>query len=289
MTSDQERKLPFSQRTGLAPIPPQLKLGEISPELRRLLWYATYKDFKACVKHQAFLYGVERWETLLLDIHVRILKGMPDQFENRTEVHERAMNQLFKSSDLGPLIDFVEFLLGHPDGSLSLRKDLASAFVDARAAYRVVSDSVIAIGTDEQAKVIERAINDAKEASAVGVRTHLINAGKALSHSDWSGSVRESIHAVESISVQLAPDKNTIGAALGALESKGHLHGALKTAFSSLYGYTSDEEGVRHALVFSDEVQVDEGDALFMFGACASFVSYLIAKGNSAGLISQGG
>ena len=31
--------VPFSQRTGLEPIPPQLKLGEVSAELRRLLFY----------------------------------------------------------------------------------------------------------------------------------------------------------------------------------------------------------------------------------------------------------
>jgi hypothetical protein len=55
--------------------------------------------------------------------------------------------------------------------------------------------------------------------------------------------------------------------------------GSLKAAFGSLYGYSSDEEGVRHALVFSNETQVDEADALFMLGACASFVSYLLARG----------
>jgi hypothetical protein len=36
---------------------------------------------------------------------------------------------------------------------------------------------------------------------------------------------------------------------------------------------------VRHALVFGDEAQVDEADALFMLGACASFVSYLLTRG----------
>ena len=80
----------------------------------------------------------------------------------------------------------------------------------------------------------------------------------------------------------------TLGSALAALEAKGNLHGALKTTFARLYGYTSDEEGVRHALVFSDEARVDEADALFMLGACASFVSYLLARGISAGLMSQG-
>lgn len=75
--------------------------------------------------------------------------------------------------------------------------------------------------------------------------------------------------------MRLAPATKT----LGVLEQHGHLHGGLKAAFSKLYGYSSDEEGVRHALVFGNEAQVDEANALFMLGACASFVSYLLARG----------
>ena len=91
--------------------------------------------------------------------------------------------------------------------------------------------------------------------------------------------MRESIHAVEAMAVRLAPEKNTLSAALNMLERRGHLHGRLKAAFEKLYAYSNDEEGVRHALVFGDEAQVDEADALFMLGACASFVSYLLARG----------
>ena len=39
MASNSQPFVPFSQRTGLEPIPPQLKLGEASAELRRLLYY----------------------------------------------------------------------------------------------------------------------------------------------------------------------------------------------------------------------------------------------------------
>ena len=65
----------------------------------------------------------------------------------------------------------------------------------------------------------------------------------------------------------------------------GHIHGAMKAAFSSLYGYASDEEGVRHALVLGSDAQVDETDAMFMLGACAAFVSYLVSKGRAADII----
>jgi hypothetical protein len=78
------------------------------------------------------------------------------------------------------------------------------------------------------------------------------------------------------MSLRFAPGTTTLGPALAALEKQGHLHGCLKAAFSSLYGYSSDEEGIRHALVFKEEAQVDEADALFMLGACAS---YLLARG----------
>jgi hypothetical protein len=78
------------------------------------------------------------------------------------------------------------------------------------------------------------------------------------------------------MSLRFAPGTTTLGPALAALEKQGHLHGGLKAAFSSLYGYSSDEEGIRHALVFKEEAQVDEADALFMLGACAS---YLLARG----------
>lgn len=103
-------------------------------------------------------------------------------------------------------------------------------------------------------------------------------AGLALKNAEWANSVRESIHAVEATARRLAPGSNTLGPALTALERNGRLHGSLKSAFSKLYGYANDEEGVRHPLVFEDDTHVDETDALFMLGACAAFVSYLLSR-----------
>ena len=176
------------------------------------------------------------------------------------------------------MFDLVEFFVRHPKCSDELRSELASAFVATRAAYRIVDRQIVAIGTEEQAAAFERAVADAEANSAGAARKHLIAAGLALRNSDWAGSVRESIHAVEAMALRLAPGTTTLGPALAALEKQGHLHGGLKAAFGSLYGYSSDEEGVRHALVFRKEAEVDEADALFMLGVCASFVTYLLAR-----------
>lgn len=113
---------------------------------------------------------------------------------------------------------------------------------------------------------------------ADAARSHLVSAGVELRRGDWAGSVRESIHAVESIAKKIHPEAKTLGEALKAIERHWPIHGSLKSAFSALYGYTNDEDGVRHARVFKDTPNVDEVDALFMLGACASFVSYLAAR-----------
>ena len=81
----------------------------------------------------------------------------------------------------------------------------------------------------------------------------------------------------------LAPgNAGTLGKVLAVLEGKGGLHGALKSGFSSLYGYTSNEPGIRHALL-EDESKVTQDEAIYMIGACAAFCSYLWRKFGSVG------
>jgi ribosomal protein L14 len=278
MTSDQPY-IPFSQRTGLEPIPPQLNLGEVSAELRRLIFYYINLEIERESRSgYESTYFADDWERVAMDFHVLFCKEDPDTFENSPYKLNQLLKLFTQRSKIGGLFDLVEFFVRHARCSDELKSDLASAFVRTRAAYRTVDGQIVAIGTEEQAAAFERAIADAEANNAGAARKHLIAAGLALRNSDWAGSVRESIHAVEAMALRLAPGTTTLGPALAALEKQGHLHGGLKAAFGSLYGYSSDEEGIRHALVFKEEAQVDEADALFMLGACASFVSYLLAR-----------
>ena len=73
--------------------------------------------------------------------------------------------------------------------------------------------------------------------------------------------------------------------ALEALIEKGMtLHPAFKKGVENLYGYTSDENGIRHALL-EGNADVDIEDAVFMYGACASFSSFLINKARKSKLL----
>lgn len=282
MKSIADDYLPFSQRNGLQPIPPQMKVGEASDELRRLIYY--YIGFEIQRGSGSGFDGTffkSDLRRVATDFHVLFDKQSPDTFRHSVSTFQERLQRFIQAGNIGLIFDLVEFFLRHPRCSEELKNELASAFVTARAAYRVIDNSyIVAIGTEQQAAAFVRAIGDTEATGGLAARRHLLAAGGALRNADWAGCIRESIHAVEAVAVRLAPEATTLGAALKILEQRGHLHGSLKAAFGSLYGYSSDEEGVRHALVFSDEARVDEADALFMLGACASFVSYLLARRN---------
>ena len=75
----------------------------------------------------------------------------------------------------------------------------------------------------------------------------------------------------------------TLGPALDSIEKAGLLkHAALKNAFKRLYGYTNDEQGIRHALLDRGSTDAGLDEAVFMFGACASFAAYLAQMNRQA-------
>jgi hypothetical protein len=156
-----------------------------------------------------------------------------------------------------------------------------------RAAYRVLEErTIVPVGSDAELETLKRAFADLAATEFHGARAHLRNAAEELTTGRYADSIRESIHAVESVARTLAQD-GKLSNALAKLEQSAKIHGGMKAGFNSLYGYTSDEQGIRHAHLNEPTAQPDETDALFMIGACAAFVSYLIGKARSAGLLNS--
>jgi hypothetical protein len=274
-----DRYIPFSQRNGYAEVPPQLEFGEVSATLRRLLDYAISKEISRVARRGTMdTYFSAGWNGLAQDFHVRFLELRASSYDNSPRDFSRSCQRICQSGSIESLFDAMEFFARHREASNELKSDLEDAFVEARAAYRLIDAQVIAIGTEEQGVAVEIALSATEEYGVNAARSHLVSSGAALRSGDWPGSIRESIHAVESVARRLSPDSNTLGPALAELHRRGHMHPALKNAFSTLYGYTNDEQGLRHANVFDNTANVDEADALFMLGACASFVSYLLAR-----------
>src|SRR5262249_11289055 len=99
-------------------------------------------------------------------------------------------------------------------------------------------------------------------------------------------AIKESILAVEGMAqVILDNPSATLGAALGELERRGvRIHPALKEGFKKIYGYTSDADGIRHAMTEASVGDVYE-EARFMVPACSAFVNYLLSKASEAGVL----
>jgi len=144
--------------------------------------------------------------------------------------------------------------------------------------YRFVDGKIIEISSSDEVDEIESAI--ARSTPYYGVKQHLSSAIKLLSDKekpDYRNSIKESISAVESLCKTVCKvEKATLGSALKIMEKKGVLHPALKTAFSSLYGYTNDADGIRHALM--KESNLSSADARFMLISCSAFINYVITS-----------
>jgi hypothetical protein len=106
----------------------------------------------------------------------------------------------------------------------------------------------------------------------------------ALNQGDHRAVVRESINAVESAVRDFTNDPNAIlSRALRKLVDEQGMHRALSDAFEKLYAYTSDENGIRHALVFGDNEKVGFDEAIFFVSACSAFVAFLGQKAKTCG------
>jgi hypothetical protein len=190
--------------------------------------------------------------------------------------------------DYVTVFGFVQWVLRHEAKPYQLEIGVDDALRASRAAYAVFdNDTIIPIGSEAERETLARAFADIATSEFHGARAHLRNAGSELTAGNYAASIRESIQAVESVARVLEPSVNALGPALSKLEKSAYIHGALGAGFRSLYGYTSDEKGVRHPLLDKPGAQVDETDALYMLGSCAAFVSYLINKARQVGMLSE--
>ena len=211
---------------------------------------------------------------------------MADDFANKAKGLIKETRDIFENGDYVAIFGWLEFVLKHPACPPNVADNIDGNLRFCRAAYRVVEHRVICpIASDAEHASIVKAFADLAATQFNGARAHLGKAASHLTAGAYADSVRESIHAVEAVCRTLDPSADILSKALKKLEQKISIHPAMKNGFTSLYAYTSDEKGIRHALLDDSTAKVDETDALFMFGACAAFVSYLINKARSSGLL----
>ncbi len=291
MTNQQipRSRLSFSQGEGIEPLPQPLALGELSKQVRNLLWGFIY----GALDESSFFDGIDTrlqdpWQTILYDYHVHFLFEPADEFSYVFGINADSLKGLITRQPYNKVFDFIQFVLRHklaPIEFLGFVKKVLEKFM---CAYTVIEDgpTIVPISSPEQGAAIQKNLEVLASGPFEGAQAHFRKSAECLNGNDLAGSIRESIHAIESVAKCL--DKNatkSLKPALDALVKKGMvLHPSLRKGIENLYGYTSDEDGIRHALL-EGNANVDLEDAVFMFGACASFSSYLINKARKSELL----
>ena len=275
----------FSQRHGLREIPGPPQLEKISPRARNNLWSVLWRHIHETARrvgYDAFLGGP--WPRVFSDMH-QLWLGQPlDDFDSNLSVWRTECRTVLLEGPYSACFDFLETLMRHPACPREFTEEIKEIF-HYQLAYRIDTTSIPTIvpaATEQEGDALIGAIHNLADAGLGGAAEHLRQAGERIRDQNWAGSVRASIDAVESVAKQVtAGNADTLGKALAVLERQQGLHGALKSGFSSLYGYASDEPGIRHALL-NGESKVTQDEAIYMIGACAAFCSYLWRKFGSS-------
>lgn len=93
---------------------------------------------------------------------------------------------------------------------------------------------------------------------------------------DYINCMKESISAVEAmLRIVLNTDKGTVGELLKSLNQSFDYPTPLKDAWLKMYGYTSDNNGIRHATREGETINIDFNFAKYFLVTCSAFINYL--------------
>lgn len=270
----------FSQRIGLKQVEKALQKESMDSELRTDLWNALYLSVFS--KYGTTQYGgLTTGGEMVRKVCVRLwlhyfkqpIDALPDYYESGGRGMSKRVRDYFFGAQWNEAYDFLEFIAKGLDDATELIQRTNIALERERAAYRFVGGEIAEIVSKEEIVAIETALT----VQCGPVHTHLQRALELLADRktpDFRNSVKESISAVEGECRRMSGnEKATLGEALTVIERTHTLHPAFKKALSALYGYTSDESGIRHALLEDDKVEY--ADAQYMLVACSAFINYL--------------
>lgn len=276
----------FSERIGAVETPSIIQLESVSSPLRNSIWNLLVSLFEV---------GENGWWHIA-ELSCQFFYKLPvDELPpyNRRRM-EWLKKQLFALPWYG-VYDYIEFVVewyGRVKVRQQFRKDQLSLifnriFEEELSGYRFVGGELVPISSQAEVSAIESALSITSATGLSGAHAHIAAALQLLAKRpdpDYRNSIKESISAVEAIAKQLgtAESQGLVGA-LTELGRKVPLHGAFRAGLLSLYGYTSDEGGIRHAMLEEPNVGYDE--AKYMAVACSAFVNFIAAKAQTAGLL----
>lgn len=278
----------FSQKKGKTSVRDSIQIDSIDEKLENRLWNTILSDFINKNRGSSYNYNDDSDEVAVyIYLWTEFFGNRRDEIPTNYNGHitydknvEFLKNWFFKSQWYEKY-DFLESLskLDLKYFNLGFTEECNKSLKKEMSAYRLVDGFTAQITSEEEIVEIEEALS--KSSKWKPVNTHLKTAIEYFSNRenpDYRNSVKESISAIESFCKIIVGNENTtLSPALKIIEEKHKIHGALKNAFTNLYGYTSDAGGIRHSLLV-DDIIVTMEDAKFMLVSCSAFINYLKVK-----------
>lgn len=283
----------FSQRQGITPTTKPIQVESMDTDLRNGLWNGV-KLYVLDAQAKSIRYGGGeiQFDTLCKIIWHHYFKLTLDSIPEYHYQCEDYIKERFYKSQWFEVYDFLEFFIGLDASQLNLNhlkfKEFCNGIFERDfSGYRFIEDQISPIVNEHEIKEIEDSIAVTHSFTSLrGANIHLTQALAKISdrkNPDYRNSIKESISAIESVAKIISNNaKDSLGGALDKIKGKIKLHVALERGFKQLYGYTSDSDGIRHAL--TEEHNCDFEDAKYMLVSCSAFINYLVIKADKAGI-----
>ena len=267
----------FSDRLGLTAPKRVLQIESMDADLRNGLW-------QACIEHFLRPFGDDYrfdddFRSIVEHIYIDFFKKPSDQMpygygSNISEIRD----WFFKAKWWGAY-NFVEFLMRFDNPEFQKR---VSFFLEReKSGYRIIRGQLVPISDPLEIATVSDAANLSDQFS--GARQHVQSAIALFSQKpdpDYRNAIKEAISAVESaVRIVAGTPKATLGDALKKIDQAMAIHPALREAMNRLYGYTSDQGGIRHAML--EQSNIDEAEAKFMLVACSAFINFCAQRSAS--------
>ncbi|TDN41453.1 hypothetical protein EDF64_12028 [Curtobacterium flaccumfaciens] len=278
----------FSERNGFTPSRTIVQLNDLDSDTRTRIWNVVH----IVVVKQFNENGLwEEEEHLLDNLWVNFLRQPVDERPSTGNAW-RILKGNLTASEFPRVMDLLEALVSvlpnlvkrttMQNVAQALVTLLNETFEEYLVGYRFVGKLIMQIDSAEEVAAIEGALTEAKPLAVAHQHlsqalAHLVDRGTP----DYRNVIKESVQAVESAAITLTGETK-FSAAVRALPDVGlPSHRALLSSWEKMYGWASDEDGLRHG--GEKIIVVDQALAKYVFGISASFVAYLVEKARQAG------
>ncbi len=274
----------FSDRNGIKQINTDIQVNNFDKRTRVQLFNLFNKVYDV-------LYGEDRWNSIAVQ---KFFQDVYDDIfcitiDTRKVIDDdnffKNIQEFIMNASYDEVLTFIEGIADYWDdefkkieyNSYDIYNIFNNLFKTEYVGYRFINKLISPITDEVELNSITESMQNENDI----VKEHFEKAHRFLADRDcpdYENSIKESISGVEAMCEIITGARGgqaTLGNMLKTLEDKGvAIHGALKSAFNILYGYTSDANGIRHAGDIGGEFSTFE-EAKFMLISCCAFVNYL--------------